>query len=146
MHFFCYFCSIIKEWVGDLESETGGRIGLWRMCEKTELGDTCSGKLEEIMELPSMSFQVESFKFFYIFLKENQMDPFFVIGSNNFCWSCSHHVSPYNSMFNIHGLHEIYHSLSHLWMDANFIRFVKFIISFFTFICSISQNKTWEQV
>ncbi|CAO1342304.1 unnamed protein product [Diamesa serratosioi] len=59
----CYSIIVIvsfvtPEWVGDLESETGGRIGLWRMCEKTELGDTCSGKLEEIMDLPSMSFQV----------------------------------------------------------------------------------------
>jgi hypothetical protein len=51
---------IILDWVGDLESETGGRIGLWKMCEKNELSDVCVGKLEDMMDLPSMSFQVSN--------------------------------------------------------------------------------------
>lgn len=52
-------CSFFPtEWVGESESETGGRIGLWRVCEKNELSDNCVGKLEEIMDMPSMSSQV----------------------------------------------------------------------------------------
>lgn len=46
------------EWVGDLDSETGGRIGLWKVCERNEMNDNCAGDLEEIMDMPSMSFQV----------------------------------------------------------------------------------------
>lgn len=50
--------NVISEWVGDLESETGGRIGLWKVCERNEMSDNCVGKLEDMLELPSMSFQV----------------------------------------------------------------------------------------
>lgn len=49
---------LLSEWVGDSESETGGRVGLWRVCEKNELNDNCVGNLEEMMDMPSMSFQV----------------------------------------------------------------------------------------
>lgn len=52
--------NVIAEWVGDLESETGGRIGLWKVCERNEMSDHCVGRLEEMMELPSMSFQVKT--------------------------------------------------------------------------------------
>lgn len=51
------------EWVGDLESETGGRIGLWKVCERNEMSDNCAGKLEDMMDMQSMSFQV-NFNFF----------------------------------------------------------------------------------
>lgn len=40
------------------DSENGGRLGLWKICEKNELGDSCNGKLEEIMEISSLPFQV----------------------------------------------------------------------------------------
>lgn len=52
------FFSLNSDWVGDLESETGGRIGLWKICERNEISDLCDGKLEEILDMPSMSFQV----------------------------------------------------------------------------------------
>lgn len=120
------------------------------MCEKTELGDTCSGKLEEIMDLPSMSFQVTKLLQFFISILKKLTRTFSVVlylGSNNLCWSCSHHVSPYNSLFNIHGFHEIYHSLSHLWMDANIIRFVKNLSKFLSLLSFVQFhskfNKTW---
>lgn len=50
------------EWVGDLESETGGRIGLWKVCERNEMSDHCVGRLEDMMDMPSMSFQVNLIK------------------------------------------------------------------------------------
>lgn len=53
-----FVCS--TEWVGDLDSETGGRIGLWKVCERNEMSDNCAGRLEDIMEVPSMSFQVKN--------------------------------------------------------------------------------------
>lgn len=46
------------EWVGDLDSDSGGRLGLWKVCEKSELNDSCIGRLEDILQLPSMPFQV----------------------------------------------------------------------------------------
>lgn len=49
---------VFTEWVGDVDSETGGRIGLWKVCERNEMNDNCAGRLEDIMEIPSMSFQV----------------------------------------------------------------------------------------
>lgn len=52
------------EWVGDLESETGGRIGLWKVCERNEMSDNCAGKLEDMMDMQSMSFQV-NFNFYF---------------------------------------------------------------------------------
>lgn len=48
------------EWVGDLDSETGGRLGLWQICQKDELADVCSGKLADIMSMPSIPFQVST--------------------------------------------------------------------------------------
>ncbi|XP_070499332.1 LHFPL tetraspan subfamily member 5 protein [Chironomus tepperi] len=59
----CYSIIVIvsfvtPDWIGDLESETGGRIGLWKICERNEMSDVCIGKLEDILEMPSMSFQI----------------------------------------------------------------------------------------
>lgn len=47
-----------SDWVGDVESETGGRIGLWKTCERNEMSDVCIGKLEDVLEMPTMSTQV----------------------------------------------------------------------------------------
>lgn len=52
----------LAEWIGDLESETGGRIGLWKVCERNEMSDHCVGRLEDMMDMPSMSFQVNLIK------------------------------------------------------------------------------------
>lgn len=46
------------DWIGDLESETGGRIGLWKICERNDMRDICIGKLEDVLELPTMSSQL----------------------------------------------------------------------------------------
>lgn len=51
-------CFYFTEWVGDLESETGGRIGLWKVCERNELMDSCVGELEDMLEMTSLPFQV----------------------------------------------------------------------------------------
>lgn len=45
------------EWVGDIDSDTGGRLGLWQICHKDEYMDSCSGKLEDLLELPTFSFK-----------------------------------------------------------------------------------------
>jgi LHFPL tetraspan subfamily member protein len=44
--------------VGDLDADVGGRLGLWQICQKDELTDTCTGKLEDLMSMPSVAFQV----------------------------------------------------------------------------------------
>uniref|UniRef100_U5ETD1 Putative conserved plasma membrane protein n=1 Tax=Corethrella appendiculata TaxID=1370023 RepID=U5ETD1_9DIPT len=49
---------VTPEWVGDLDSETGGRLGLWQICQKDELADNCNGKLDDILSMQSIAFQV----------------------------------------------------------------------------------------
>lgn len=46
------------EWVGEEDTETGGRLGLWQICQKDEMTDSCSGKLEDLFQLPTFSFKV----------------------------------------------------------------------------------------
>lgn len=53
-----YFPKKCIDWIGDTESETGGRIGLWKICERNEMSDVCIGKLEDVLEMPTMSSQV----------------------------------------------------------------------------------------
>jgi LHFPL tetraspan subfamily member protein len=53
-----YFFFLFPEWVGDLDADVGGRLGLWQICQKDELTDTCTGKLEDLMSMPSVAFQV----------------------------------------------------------------------------------------
>jgi hypothetical protein len=48
----------LLDWIGDIESETGGRIGLWKICERNEMSDVCIGKLEDVLEMPTMSSQL----------------------------------------------------------------------------------------
>ncbi|XP_058066567.1 LHFPL tetraspan subfamily member 3 protein isoform X2 [Anopheles bellator] len=49
---------VTPEWVGDSDSDAGGRLGLWQICQKDDLNDSCSGKLEELLEMQSIAFQV----------------------------------------------------------------------------------------
>lgn len=58
--FFSFTCFPLAEWVGDSDSDAGGRLGLWQICQKDELNDSCSGKLEELLEMQSIAFQVSA--------------------------------------------------------------------------------------
>uniref|UniRef100_A0AAG5D345 Protein with signal anchor n=1 Tax=Anopheles atroparvus TaxID=41427 RepID=A0AAG5D345_ANOAO len=49
---------VTPEWVGDADSDIGGRLGLWQICQKDDLNDSCSGKLEDLLEMQSIAFQV----------------------------------------------------------------------------------------
>lgn len=55
------------DWIGDTESETGGRIGLWKICERNEMSDVCIGKLEDVLEMPTMSSQVSGSHLYFFF-------------------------------------------------------------------------------
>uniref|UniRef100_A0A182TNW4 Uncharacterized protein n=1 Tax=Anopheles melas TaxID=34690 RepID=A0A182TNW4_9DIPT len=46
------------KWVGDADSDIGGRLGLWQVCQKDDLTDSCTGRLEELLEMQSIAFQV----------------------------------------------------------------------------------------
>lgn len=46
------------EWVGDLDSENAGRLGLWQVCQKMEMSDNCQRQLTDVLTIPSMPFQV----------------------------------------------------------------------------------------
>lgn len=62
------------EWVGDLDSDNAGRLGLWQICQRDELSDNCQKHLSEFMSIPSIPFQVSANYetcFFFIFLPLN---------------------------------------------------------------------------
>jgi hypothetical protein len=65
------FSFLFPEWVGDLDADVGGRLGLWQICQKDELTDTCTGKLEDLMSMPSVAFQVSFVFKEEIAIKEN---------------------------------------------------------------------------
>lgn len=50
-------CSF-AEWVGDLDSENAGRLGLWQVCLKDETSDNCQKQLTDLMSITSVPFQV----------------------------------------------------------------------------------------
>lgn len=47
-----------KEWVGDLDSENAGRLGLWQVCQRDETSDNCQKQLSDFLSIPSIPFQV----------------------------------------------------------------------------------------
>lgn len=46
------------EWVGDLDSENAGRLGLWQICLSDEMSDNCQKHLVDFLSIPSIPFQV----------------------------------------------------------------------------------------
>uniref|UniRef100_A0A1L8D9H4 Uncharacterized protein n=2 Tax=Nyssomyia neivai TaxID=330878 RepID=A0A1L8D9H4_9DIPT len=49
---------VTPEWVGDLDGDNSGRLGLWQVCLKDEVTENCQGHLDDVMSLPSLAFQV----------------------------------------------------------------------------------------
>ncbi|CAG9766403.1 unnamed protein product [Ceutorhynchus assimilis] len=48
---------ITPEWIGNVEGENPGKFGLWSVCNAEETGEICSGRLDEIMNMPNRAFQ-----------------------------------------------------------------------------------------
>lgn len=46
------------EWVGDMDSENAGRLGLWQICQRDETSDTCHRQLTDFLSLSSVPFKV----------------------------------------------------------------------------------------
>lgn len=55
-HYVSWFS--LAEWVGDLDSDNGGRLGLWQVCQKEDMSDSCSKQLVDLMSISSTPFQV----------------------------------------------------------------------------------------
>lgn len=49
---------IYAEWVGDMDSENAGRLGLWRICQRDETSDNCQRQLTDFLSLSSVPFKV----------------------------------------------------------------------------------------
>lgn len=47
------------EWIGDLDSDSAGRLGLWQVCQRDETSDNCEKKLTDFLSIPSIPFQVK---------------------------------------------------------------------------------------
>lgn len=48
----------IAEWIGDPDSDSAGRLGLWQQCQRDEIFDNCRRRWENIFAVPTFSFQV----------------------------------------------------------------------------------------
>lgn len=53
------FHIFISEWVGDMDSDSAGRLGLWQVCQKDETSDTCQKQFSDMLSVPSVPFQVK---------------------------------------------------------------------------------------
>lgn len=49
---------LIAEWIGDPDSDSAGRLGLWQQCQRDEIFDNCRRRWENIFAVPTFSFQV----------------------------------------------------------------------------------------
>lgn len=56
--FFNLMLRSAEEWVGDLDSENAGRLGLWQVCQRDETSDNCQKQLSDFLSIPSIPFQV----------------------------------------------------------------------------------------
>lgn len=56
--FSAFLKHFILEWVGDLDSENAGRLGLWQVCQRDETSDNCQKQLADFLSIPSIPFQV----------------------------------------------------------------------------------------
>ncbi|KAJ3649962.1 hypothetical protein Zmor_021675 [Zophobas morio] len=48
---------VTPEWIGDTDSETPGKFGLWSVCYAEETGEQCKGRLDDFMSIASSAFQ-----------------------------------------------------------------------------------------
>lgn len=110
---------LLAEWIGDLESETGGRIGLWKVCERNEMSDNCIGRLEDVMDIPSMSFQVNLFEILSHQVLKLVVDQ---SGGDNLRWHRSSDFTSHHHMPDVHDFPEVDDSVSHLRLDADSLR------------------------
>lgn len=55
---FRILCTILSEWIGDPDSDSAGRLGLWQQCQRDEIFDNCRRRWENIFAVPTFSFQV----------------------------------------------------------------------------------------
>lgn len=52
------FSLIFLEWVGDMDSDSAGRLGLWQVCQKDDTSDNCQKQFSDMLSVPSVPFQV----------------------------------------------------------------------------------------
>lgn len=106
------------DWIGDTESETGGRIGLWKICERNEISDVCIGKLEDVLEMPTMSSQVSGSHLYFFRTRDLIRN---IIARHNICWNFSCDLPPHHTLPSFYDISQVNNSFSSMRMDANLI-------------------------
>jgi hypothetical protein len=90
------------------------------MCEHNEMSDVCVGKLEEMMDMPAMSFQVSycklSFSSSHLLIYNNFI---FNLDCNNFRGHCCCNIIADDHVPRLYDLPKIDNGVSPLRMDAN---------------------------
>lgn len=51
---------ITPEWIGNVDGENPGKFGLWSVCYAKENGESCTGRLDGIMDMPNRAFQAST--------------------------------------------------------------------------------------
>lgn len=120
------------EWVGDLDSDNGGRLGLWQVCQKEDMsGDSCSKQLVDLMSISSTPFQVGSeitLNCWYplvatcIFNNFTLFSFYCNVGGYNFRWPIGGHRSTYYRFASADVLSKVNYCFPHMRMDANSLR------------------------
>jgi len=49
---------LTPEWVGDMDADSAGRLGLWQVCQKDDTSDNCQKQFSDMLSVPSVPFQV----------------------------------------------------------------------------------------
>ncbi|XP_068143010.1 LHFPL tetraspan subfamily member 3 protein [Drosophila tropicalis] len=52
---------VTPEWIGDPDNDGAGRLGLWQQCQRDEIFDNCRRRWENILVVPTFSFQLATF-------------------------------------------------------------------------------------
>lgn len=48
---------VTPEWIGDIDGQYPGKVGLWSVCYAEENRENCRGRLDDFLNIPSNYFQ-----------------------------------------------------------------------------------------
>lgn len=136
---FRIFCEhFISEWVGDLDSENAGRLGLWQVCQRDETSDNCQKQLTDFLSIPSIPFQVIIFLFGRMSLQN-----FYFFFNNNLTISCAPSFRCH-LLFNFNWTLFIWLVFSVRNAFVSFLFFFSSISSFYSFSIGFCETR-WQQ-
>lgn len=84
----------------------------------------CVGKLEDVLDMSTMSSQVS--EFLHLLFRTRELHKIIIIARHNICWRFSGDLAPHNSVFSFYDLSQVNNSFSFMRMGSNYFRWVTF--------------------